>query len=63
MARQNPATDRPGAEQAEQKETERKRPRDGDAWADEAAKARTADDPRAVAPHDRLGLPSTGDTR
>lgn len=30
-------------------------------WADEAAKARTADDPRAVAPRDRAGLPSTGD--
>jgi len=30
-------------------------------WADEAAQARTADDPRAVAPHDRSGVPSTGD--
>lgn len=30
-------------------------------WADEASKARTADDPRAVAPRDRAGYPSTGD--
>ncbi|MGW0432281.1 hypothetical protein ACWDV4_07010 [Micromonospora sp. NPDC003197] len=30
-------------------------------WADEAAQARTADDPRAVAPHDRSGKPSTGE--
>ncbi|HEX5596654.1 MAG TPA: hypothetical protein VFX61_11670 [Micromonosporaceae bacterium] len=30
-------------------------------WADEASKARTADDPRAVAPRDRAGRPSTGD--
>jgi hypothetical protein len=30
-------------------------------WADEASKARTADDPRAVAPRDRAGMPSTGD--
>ncbi|MEH1015294.1 hypothetical protein V6U90_19535 [Micromonospora sp. CPCC 206060] len=32
-------------------------------WADEAAMARTADDPRAMAPRDRAGRPSTGDTR
>jgi hypothetical protein len=32
-------------------------------WADEAAQARTADDPRAVAPHDAVGEPSTGDRR
>lgn len=30
-------------------------------WADEASKARTADDPRAVAPRDRAGRPSIGD--
>ena len=30
-------------------------------WADDvAAHARTADDPRTVAPHDRSGRPSTG---
>ncbi|WP_428962419.1 hypothetical protein [Micromonospora fluostatini] len=29
-------------------------------WADEAAQARTADDPRAVAPHDAAGRPSIG---
>ncbi|MEV0396749.1 hypothetical protein [Polymorphospora rubra] len=32
-------------------------------WADEAANARTADDPRARAPHDRTGTPSTGAAR
>lgn len=41
-------------EQAQQSEAEE---RD---WADEAAQARTADDPRATAPHDRTGRPSTG---
>jgi hypothetical protein len=30
-------------------------------WADEAAQARTADDPRGRAPRDRAGVPSTGD--
>ncbi|HEX5541791.1 MAG TPA: hypothetical protein VFX60_09540 [Micromonospora sp.] len=30
-------------------------------WADDASKARTSDDPRAVAPRDRAGRPSTGD--
>jgi len=36
--------------------------RGGD-WADTAAMARAADDPRRVAPHDQSGVPSTGDTR
>ncbi|MER7888602.1 hypothetical protein ABTX15_02125 [Micromonospora sp. NPDC094482] len=30
-------------------------------WADNAAHARTADDPRAMAPRDAAGRPSTGD--
>ncbi|MFI7604928.1 hypothetical protein ACIBTV_07375 [Micromonospora sp. NPDC049366] len=30
-------------------------------WADNAAHARTADDPRAVAPKDATGHPSTGE--
>ncbi|MEU3452359.1 hypothetical protein ABZ671_01955 [Micromonospora sp. NPDC006766] len=29
-------------------------------WADEAAQARTADDPRAMAPRDAEGRPSNG---
>ncbi|HEY8532970.1 MAG TPA: hypothetical protein VIL44_03720 [Micromonospora sp.] len=29
-------------------------------WADLAAQARTTDDPRARAPHDRRGVPSIG---
>lgn len=44
--------------------SEHKRKKSGESdWADEAAKARTADDPRAVAPHDRAGRPSTDGTR
>jgi hypothetical protein len=35
----------------------------GEEWADEAAQARTASDPRRVTPHDRSGVPSTGDAR
>lgn len=30
-------------------------------WGDDAAAARTADDTRARAPHDRSGTPSTGE--
>ncbi|WP_434742638.1 hypothetical protein [Micromonospora sp. SH-82] len=41
----------------EQRRIDAERGRD---WADEAAQARTADDPRAVAPHDAAGRPSTG---
>jgi hypothetical protein len=40
-----------------------KRARDpGDDWADQAARARTGDDPRAAAPHDTSGTPTTGST-
>ena len=62
MTRQNRTDTDPqiDAEQGGQGGQEKKRRTD---WADEAAKARTGDDPRAVAPHDRLGTPSTGDTR
>lgn len=48
-----PATDQP----ERRKEAEREQ----QDWADEAAQARTGDDPRAVAPHDRAGKPSTGE--
>lgn len=34
---------------------------DGVGWEDRAAEARTADDPRARAPRDRRGVPSTVD--
>jgi hypothetical protein len=34
----------------------------GDDWADQASKARTGDDARAVAPRDSSGIPSTGST-
>ena len=44
---------------ADQKERERREERPGHSWADEAAKARTADDPRARTPRDAVGQPST----
>ena len=34
----------------------------GDDWADQASRARTGDDPRAAAPHDAAGTPTTGST-
>lgn len=46
----------------EQRDDQRSRREDeerGRDWADEAAEARTADDPRAMAPHDAAGRPST----
>jgi hypothetical protein len=41
---------------------ERRQRDPGDDWADQAAKARTGDDPRAKAPHDSAGAPTTGST-
>jgi hypothetical protein len=42
---------------------EEKKARDrGEDWADQAARARTADDSRAAAPHDTSGTPTTGST-
>jgi hypothetical protein len=32
---------------------------EGGDWADEAARARTTDDPRIITPHDSAGVPST----
>ncbi|MFC7545212.1 hypothetical protein [Plantactinospora sp. GCM10030261] len=48
---------------AEGRGRNRKKPARKESWADRAAQARTADDERAVAPHDRAGVPSTGDQR
>jgi hypothetical protein len=45
---------------AERKRRERDEERGRRTWADEAAQARTGDDPRAVAPHDKAGKPSIG---
>ncbi len=53
MTDQDPHTDTP-TPGAEEQDTET---RD---WIDDAADARTADDPRARAPHDAAGVPSTG---
>ena len=47
--------------QTDQERIERDRTRQRGTWADEAAQARTADDPRRRTPHDRSGVPSTGD--
>jgi hypothetical protein len=65
MTRQNPADPEPAGARSEVTEEEirrranwKARPRD---WADAAAQARTGDDPRAVAPRDRVGKPSTGE--
>ncbi|ASW53350.1 hypothetical protein [Plantactinospora sp. KBS50] len=52
---EDPSTDRPRRKPA----TDRRAEEGG--WADEAAQARTADDPRTVTPHDAEGIPSTGD--
>lgn len=43
------------ADERERRERDAERARD---WADEAAQARTADDPRAMAPRDAGGHPS-----
>ncbi|KIR64839.1 hypothetical protein ABUL04_26975 [Micromonospora harpali] len=57
MARRQDRSKQQTAERDEQRERDAERSRD---WADEAAQARTADDPRAVAPHDAAGRPSNG---
>lgn len=61
MDRQDTEPDPTAAELDRQKGQQGKQPA-GD-WADEAAQARTADDPRRVTPHDPDGVPSTGDQR
>ncbi|PWU47256.1 hypothetical protein DLE60_13025 [Micromonospora globispora] len=45
------------ADERERRERDAERARN---WADEAAEARTADDPRAMAPRDAGGRPSNG---
>lgn len=48
-------------EKAEQNRQQRDEERGRD-WGDEAARARTADDPRVMAPRDAAGRPSTGES-
>jgi hypothetical protein len=55
MGKQSKGSRQERGDQPEQQAPERNRD-----WADQAAQARTADDPRAVAPHDAAGRPSTG---
>ncbi|MCW3839944.1 hypothetical protein ONA70_07520 [Micromonospora yasonensis] len=55
MAKQDRS--RQQAAERERRERDAERSRD---WADEAAQARTADDPRAMAPRDAEGRPSNG---
>ncbi|MCW3814514.1 hypothetical protein ONA91_08590 [Micromonospora sp. DR5-3] len=51
--------DRSRQQAAEQKRREQDAQRTRE-WADEAAQARTADDPRAMSPRDAAGRPSNG---
>ncbi len=62
MSRQDPADSEPitGGSRRDPGTDE---PADREDWADRAARARTADDPRRTAPHDSTGVPSTGDER
>ncbi|MFV2103918.1 hypothetical protein [Micromonospora sp. LOL_024] len=50
----------PAQKAAERKQREEDTQRGRD-WADDAAQARSADDPRARAPHDATGRPSQGE--
>ncbi|MEV0153081.1 hypothetical protein AB0H57_04980 [Micromonospora sp. NPDC050686] len=56
MAQQQDRSRRQTAER-EAREQDAERNRD---WADDAAQARTADDPRTTAPRDAAGRPSNG---
>lgn len=51
--------DRSQQQDAERKRREQEFQRTRE-WADEAAQARTADDPRAMSPRDAAGRPSNG---
>ncbi|MGC4804694.1 hypothetical protein [Micromonospora sp. DT233] len=57
MARKQDSSRQQTTERDDRPETDAER---GGDWADEAAQARTADDPRTVAPHDATGHPSNG---
>ncbi|ROT34064.1 hypothetical protein EF879_04130 [Micromonospora sp. HM5-17] len=59
MARQKSGKSKSTAPTGE-KATEERRP-DPRTWADEAAKARSLDDPRRMPPRDAAGLPSSGE--
>ncbi|MFB9237130.1 hypothetical protein ACFFWC_16455 [Plantactinospora siamensis] len=65
MTRHEPAKadPKPRDPRRDQNKNKGDQPARGGDWADEAARARTADDPRAVTPHDPTGVPSTGDDR
>ncbi|SBT51212.1 hypothetical protein [Micromonospora auratinigra] len=55
MAKQDRSRQQTAERERPEPDTERARD-----WADEAAQARTADDPRATAPRDAAGRPSNG---
>ncbi|MFF3867490.1 hypothetical protein [Micromonospora sp. NPDC001898] len=57
MGRQQDRSRQQTAERDERRERDAERGRD---WADEAAQARTSDDPRTVSPRDAAGRPSNG---
>ncbi|MEU6020907.1 hypothetical protein [Micromonospora sp. NPDC047134] len=48
-------------DQAAERERREQNPQGGRDWADKAAQARSADDPRARTPHDTTGRPSQGE--
>ncbi|MGI5211694.1 hypothetical protein [Plantactinospora sp. CA-290183] len=63
MTRQEPARSEPTTAAPEAEEERQEEPGGRGDWADEAAKARSLDDPRRLPPHDSAGLPSSGPNR
>jgi hypothetical protein len=50
-----------GRDEAKEQQQQKQERAAQETFGDRAAQARTADDPRAEAPRDRAGMPSTGD--
>ncbi|MEE6305486.1 hypothetical protein V1634_01380 [Plantactinospora veratri] len=59
MARQKPGKAKSGSARAD--EAGQQQNPDRSEWADEAAKARSLDDPRRTPPRDAVGMPSSGE--
>lgn len=57
---QQQRTSEQGRDEVDDQRQQKQSDREG-TFGDRAAQARTADDPRAQAPRDRAGMPSTGD--
>ncbi|WP_433531087.1 hypothetical protein ACQPYA_02905 [Micromonospora sp. CA-263727] len=56
-----PHHEREPVQQAAERKQRKQDDQPGRDWADEAAQARSADDPRARTPHDPTGRPSQGE--